>query len=308
MNKVLYSRRYPVSGKRMDSVLIIGCGDIGLRLAGLCHPASVTGVVRSEQSAARLRAHGIAPRILDLDSSIVAGKLPATNHELYYFAPPPPHGDADPRVEAVCAALGAGNRPRKVVYLSTTAVYGDCDGRWIDESAPLRPGTARGQRRLHAERRWLGWGEEQGVPVVVLRVPGIYGPGRLPVERLRQGLPVLAEQESPFTNRIHADDLARVCLLAMQRGRAGEAYNVSDGHPTSMCDYFNRIADALGLPRPPAVDRATAERELSASMLSFLSESKRIVNTKMCQDLGVRLQYPDLDRGLAALLQSGPLE
>ena len=292
----------------MDSVLIIGCGDIGLRLAELCRPAPVTGVVRSEQSAARLRERGIKPRVLDLDGRIGVEQLPAVHHELYYLAPPPSHGDADTRVGAVCAALGGRNRPRKVVYLSTTAVYGDCGGRWIDESAPLRPGTARGRRRLHAERQWLEWGQAQGVPVVVLRVPGIYGPGRLPVGRLRQGLPVLAEQESPFTNRIHADDLARVCLLAMQRGRAGEAYNVSDGHPTSMCDYFNRIADALGLPRPPAVDRATAERELSASMLSFLSESKRIVNTKMCRDLGVRLQYPDLERGLAALLEAGPLE
>lgn len=292
----------------MDSVLIIGCGDIGLRLAELCRPASVTGVVRSEQSVARLLARGIVPSILDLDSAIGAGQLPAASHELYYLAPPPPHGDSDPRVGAVCAALVGSNRPRKVVYLSTTAVYGDCNGRWIDETAPLRPGSARGRRRLDAERQWLGWGEAQGIPVVVLRVPGIYGPGRLPVDRLRQGLPVLAEQESPFTNRIHADDLARVCLLAMKRGCAGEAYNVSDGHPTSMCDYFNRIADALGIPRPPAVDRATAERELSASMLSFLNESKRIVNTKMCQDLGVRLRYPDLERGLAALLQAGALQ
>jgi nucleoside-diphosphate-sugar epimerase len=292
----------------MDSVLIVGCGDIGLRLAGLCSDTPVTGLVRSEPSAARLRARRVLPKLLDLDAPFEPDDLGAADSQLYYLAPPPPHGDTDPRVQAVCAALRGPHRPRKVVYISTTAVYGDCGGRWIDETAPLQPGTARGRRRLDAERRWLKWGESEGVPVVVLRVPGIYGPGRLPLERLRKGLPVLAEQESPFTNRIHADDLARVCLLAMQRGRAGEAYNVADGHPTSMSDYFNRIADILSLPRPPVVDRATAERELSASMLSFLSESKRILNTKMLNELGVRLQYVDLEQGLAGLSQAGPFE
>jgi nucleoside-diphosphate-sugar epimerase len=292
----------------MDSVLIVGCGDIGLRLAGLCGGSPVTGLVRSEHSVARLRARQVRPQLLDLDAPFEPDDLAAANSQLYYLAPPPPRGDTDPRVEAVCAALRGRHRPGKVVYLSTTAVYGDCEGRWIDETAPLRPGTARGRRRLDAERHWLRWGDREGVPVVILRVPGIYGPGRLPLERLRKGLPVLAEQESPFTNRIHADDLARVCLLAMQRGRAGEAYNVSDGHPTSMSDYFNRVADILSMPRPPAVDRATAERELSASMLSFLSESKRILNTKMLDELGVILQYADLDQGLACLAQAGPLE
>ena len=292
----------------MDSVLIVGCGDIGLRLAGLCSGTPVTGLVRTQQSLARLRARQVLPKRLDLDAPFPADNLMAADSQLYYLAPPPPHGETDPRVEAVCAALRGPYRPRKVVYLSTTAVYGDCGGRWIDETAPLQPGTARGRRRLDAERRWLRWGDSQGVPVVVLRVPGIYGPGRLPLERLRKGVPVLAEQDSPFTNRIHADDLARVCLLAMQRGRAGEAYNVSDGHPTSMSDYFNRVADSLSLPRPPVVDRATAETELTASMLSFLSESKRILNTKMLDELGVRLQYADLEQGLAALSQAGPFE
>ncbi|MGD2074478.1 MAG: SDR family oxidoreductase [Gammaproteobacteria bacterium] len=289
----------------MNAVLIIGCGDIGRRLASLCRPAPVTGVVRSPESGARLTTGNITPRVLDLDAPFGAEALPAFGSQLYYLAPPPPHGDSDPRVAAVSGVLRGQNRPQKLVYLSTTAVYGDCGGRWIDETARLVPGTARGRRRLDAERRWLRWGEEQDVPVVVLRVPGIYGPGRLPIERLKQGLPVLAERESPFTNRIHADDLARVCLAAMQQGRAGEAYNVADGHPTTMTDYFNQIADRLGLPRPPVVDRQTAEQVLSPSMLSFLSESKRLLNRKMLDELGVRLRYPDLDHGLAALLETG---
>ena len=127
----------------MDSVLIVGCGDIGLRLAGLCSGTPVTGLVRTQQSLARLRARQVLPKRLDLDAPFAAGDLMAADSQLYYLAPPPPHGETDPRVEAVCAALRGTHRPRKVVYLSTTAVYGDCGGRWIDETAPLQPGTAR---------------------------------------------------------------------------------------------------------------------------------------------------------------------
>jgi len=285
----------------MNSVLIVGCGDIGRRVASLCAPASVVGVVRSEDSASLLREQGIDAKRLDLDGTLTAADLPAAGKQVYYFAPPPPHGESDPRVAAVCATLQGNNCPTKLVYISTTAVYGDCAGAWIDETAALKPGTARGRRRLDAERQLLNWGAKQRIPVVVLRVPGIYGPERLPADRLRRGLPVLAEAEAPFTNRIHADDLARICVAAMQRGRGGEAYNVSDGRPTTMTDYFNRVADRLGLPRPPVVDRKTAERVLSASMLSFLSESKRLINDKMINELGVQLDYPDLETGLARL-------
>jgi nucleoside-diphosphate-sugar epimerase len=292
----------------MNAVLIIGCGDIGLRVARLCQPGAVSGVVRSRDSLARLQASSVVPRLVDLDGPITAADLGAGGARLFYFAPPPPRGDSDPRVAAVCAALTGEERPRKVVYISTTAVYGDCGGRWIDETAPLKPGTARGRRRLAAEQQWLRWGEVQRVPVVLLRVPGIYGPGRVPVERLKNGLPVLSESDSPFTNRIHADDLAEVCLAAMQRGRGGEAYNVADGKPTTMTDYFNRTADALGLARPPVVDRRTAERVLSSSMLSFLGESKRIRNRKMLDELGVELRYPDLEQGLESLSEAGRLE
>ena len=157
----------------MDSVLIVGCGDIGLRLAGLCSGTPVTGLVRTQQSLARLRARQVLPKRLDLDAPFAAGDLMAADSQLYYLAPPPPHGETDPRVEAVCAALRGPHRPRKVVYLSTTAVYGDCGGRWIDETAPLQPGTARGRRRLDAERRWLRWGDNEGGAVGILRVHGI---------------------------------------------------------------------------------------------------------------------------------------
>jgi nucleoside-diphosphate-sugar epimerase len=298
--KALHSLRFRQSGKRMNAVLIIGCGDIGRRVAGALPGVAVTGLVQTATSAGKLRSLGIDARQVDLDASPSVAQLPASGREVYYFAPPPSRGDSDTRVAAVCELLQGDNLPTRVVYISTSAVYGDCAGAWIDEDAPLRPGTDRGRRRLDAERRWLRWSEQTGVPVVILRVPGIYAHDRLPVKRLRDALPVLAEADSPFTNRIHADDLARVCIAAMRQGQSGEAYNVSDGHPTTMTDYFNQVADRLGLPRPPVVPRAEAERVLSASMLSFLGESKRLDNRRMCQRLGVQLMYPDLAAGLAA--------
>lgn len=220
---------------------------------------------------------------------------------LYYFAPPPGEGETDTRMENLLAALDVAALPARVIYLGTTGVYGDCAGAWITEEQPPAPHTSRGRRRLAAETALRAWGGAVGVPVVILRVPGIYGPGRLPVERLHRGSPVVREEESPFTNRIHADDLARVCAAAAERGAAG-VYNVSDGHPTTMTDYFNRVADLLGLPRPPVVSMEEARRTFSPAMLSYLEESRRLDNRKMREELGVELLYPDLDHGLPACL------
>lgn len=286
----------------MNPVLIIGCGDIGERLAGrLPDAAEPLGLVRSEAGVARLRAAGIGTIQADLDAPLPDDRVPVAEAEVYYFAPPPNSGEQDTRVRSLCSWLEEpARRPQRLVYISTSAVYGDCEGGWIDETAALRPGTTRGKRRLDAERQWLGWSKRTGVPVVILRVPGIYAHDRLPVRRLREGLPVLDESESPYTNRIHADDLAAVCLAAMRNGEPGEAYNVADGQPTSMTDYFFRVADALGLPRPPVVNRDAADKVLSASMMSFLQESKRLDNRRML-GLGVELEYPNLAAGLAGV-------
>jgi len=286
----------------MSPVLIVGCGDIGRRIAARVHDVECMGIVRGENSGKHLIDQGITPLLLDLDGAVDATSLPDPVGDLYYLVPPSAQGMIDRRASVFLAALeSAPKRVRKLLYLSTSAVYGDCGGAWIDETAPLVPGTDRGRRRLDAENRMREWGRRTGVPVVILRVPGIYGPGRLPLDRLRKGLPVLCEAESPYTNRIHADDLAEVCIAAMARGRAGEAYNVSDGNPTTMCDYFERVARHAGLPLPPKVDRATAQKQLSEGMLSFLAESKRLKNDKLVQELKVRLQYPDLNAGLAAI-------
>lgn len=191
-------------------------------------------------------------------------------------------------------------QPRRILYISTTGVYGDCGGEWVDETRPVNPGVDRAWRRWDAEQRLRRWREQTGAELVILRVAGIYGPGKLPLARLRKGLPMVAPEQAPWTNRIHVDDLVQACLLGMQRGRDGEVYNACDGSPGNMADYFNRVADLAGLPRPPVIDLADAEGSLSAGLRSYLGESRRLRNDKLLQELGLVLRYPDLEAGLPA--------
>jgi nucleoside-diphosphate-sugar epimerase len=287
----------------MKPVFIVGCGDMGRRVAALCRQAgeSVFGLARSEKSAARLVANGIQVVSGDLADPTGLQDLPTAAADIYYFAPPPNEGETDPQVGHFLAAIAPAALPAKVVLISTTAVYGDCKGRWITEAQPVNPQTARGKRRLDAERQLRAWSARTGVPVVILRVGGIYGPQRLPLARLRQGLPILHEAESPYTNRIHEDDLARICVAAAERGVAGAVYNVSDGHPGTMSQYFKAVARACGLPPPPEVSLAEAQQVMSAGMLSYLQESRRLDNHKLLAELKVSLHYPSLADGLAAL-------
>jgi len=188
-----------------------------------------------------------------------------------------------------------------VLYISTSGVYGDCSGAVVTEQTPLDPQTARARRRVDAENLLGEWGKHRNIPVVVLRVTGIYGPGRWPLARLKEGHPVLCEEEAGLTNRIHADDLANICLVAAEKASAGEFYNVSDGHPTSMTNYFNAVADAFGLPRPPQIPMEEARKVMTPLMLSYIVESRHMDNRKLLEELGVELQYPDLEKGLSIL-------
>lgn len=278
---------------------IIGFGDIGQRVAGhyLAQGARVGAMGRTAPPpalSACLWQHA------DLDVPASLQGLATTGSGVFYLAPPPTSGAGDTRIAAWLASLSAQSAPRKLVMVSTTAVYGDCAGAWITEQTPLRPDTDRGRRRLDAERQLQAWSAQSGVPVVILRVAGIYGPARLPLDKLRSGAPVIREDEAWFTNRIHEDDLTQVCVAAMARAPAGAIYNVADGQPSTMTDYFFRIADAFNLPRPPVVSRAEAQRVLSPAMWSYLNESKRIDNRKMLTELGVTLRYPSLREGLLA--------
>lgn len=283
----------------MNLIFVVGCGDIGQRVARLwrARGAEVRALARSEAAAARLAAAGITPVAGDLDTPASLGTLPLNGATVYYFAPPPPQGETDPRMHAFTAA---GLHPARVIYISTSGVYGDRRGAWVDEDTPPVPGTDRAHRRLEAETTLRAWGRAAGVAVTILRVGGIYGPGRWPLERLRAGTPVLREEECGYTNRIHADDLAAICVAAAERGGEDRIYNVSDGRNGTMTQYFYAVADRFGLPRPPALTMAEARQRLSPAMLSYLTESRRMDNRRMLDELGVTLQYPDLAVGLAA--------
>ncbi len=280
--------------------LIVGCGDVGCRLALrlMARGIAVTGVVRSPSSAAALERLGIAALTADVDADVIAD-LPAVDW-LFHFAPPPETGEADPRLIGTLAALDA--PPLRLVYLSTSAVYGDCAGRWIDESESLKPKSARGHRRLDAERTALAYAAREGIAAMILRVPGIYGPGRLPLQRLTSGAPLVQRDQSPYTNRIHADDLAAAAQRVAELGMAGAAYNVSDGQPTTMTDYFLRCAALLGVPPPIEQPLEEAMKTMSPMLKSFLEESKRLSNRRLVEELGWRPQYPSLDAGLPASL------
>ena len=274
-------------------ILIVGCGDIGLRIAArhLAAQHRVTGLVRSADAAARLASLGIAPLLLDLDNHWRAPQSDA----LYWCAPPPSFGLDDPRLANALSSLAA--PAQGLLYISTTGVYGDCQGRWIDEAEPLKAQSERGQRRLAAELHLRAWAARSGARTVTLRVPGIYGRGRLPLARLKSGAPVLLAEQSPYTNRIHAEDLADAAVLALREGVAGGAYNVADGTPTTMTDYFNQCAELLALPRPLQVDFDTARAEFSPMLLSFMEESRRIDPVRL-RALGFKPRFASLAEGL----------
>lgn len=293
----------------MKKICISGCGDIGQRVAKRYLTEFITsnteievyGLTRRQEVRQQMQDIGIKPVIADLDQPDSLPTLLTAESTLFHLAPPPGTGQTDPRFRALLAACGESGLPSKVVLLSTTAVYGDCQGNWIDESEPVNPQTDRGKRRLDAESALREWAERTQVSCVILRVSGIYGLGRLPVERLQKGLPILREDQAPFSNRIHQDDLAMVCVAAAERAPNGATYNVCDGHPSTMSHYFKSVAAAMGLPLPPEIDMQQAQKELSAGMLSYLNESRRMDNAKLLQELGVQLQYPDLEAGLANL-------
>ncbi len=285
----------------MQDIFIMGCGYLGQKLAEKVFSETdeleVMALVRSSASNQRLQQLGIITVPGNLDSAGMLTELPTDNTVLYYFAPPPATGSQDTRLRALLSALKPKQYPDKIVLISTTGVYGDCGGEWIDEQQPVKPQTERAQRRLDAETQLQAWQAQTGVPTVILRVAGIYGAERLPIERLKAGTPVLAAAESPYSNRIHIDDLVEACLLASEPDAEG-IYNISDGNPTTMTDYFFQVADALKIARPPEISWAEAQQQFSPEMLSYLSESKRLKIDRICKGLEFQPYYPNLKQGL----------
>jgi len=283
--------------------LIAGCGYTGLRLARRLQPQwRVAALARSDAAAASLTAVGVTPVRADLDATLATGALApaADGAALAYLVPPPETGENDPRLARFLAALGAA-RPTAFLYMSTTGVYGDARGDLVTEASPVAPANDRSRRRVAAEATAGAWCASRGVRCVVLRVPGIYGPHRLPLERLRRAEPVLRTEDAGPGNRIHVDDLVAACLAVLERPAQG-TFNVTDGNPATTTEFLQRTAALAGLPSPPLVSLAVAADRISPGMLAFLRESRRVDNRRMLEQLGVVLRYARLDDGIAASL------
>ena len=285
----------------MKRILIIGCGDIALRVIPQLTPRyRVYALVRNPAHVENLRKSGVIPLIGDLDDRISLSRIPGLADLVLHFAPPAnsPLAKAgfrefsDIRTHNLLAALSLGTPPGSLIYISTSGVYGDCAGDRVSESRAVNPGSARGELRVDAERQIHSWARRCCVRASILRVPGIYAAERLPLERLHAGMPAIVAGEDGYSNHIHADDLARICVAALQRGKPCRIYHASDDDEMKMGDYFDAVADAYELPRPPRLARDEVQRAVSPMMYSFMNESKRLSNTRIKRELKVRLRYP----------------
>lgn len=289
-------------------MLITGCGDVGLRLLRqlVALPAGVRVIAsaRRTEQLDEIRALGGLPIRVDLDNGRSLGRLASFATRVVHLAPPPGNGTGDPRTRRLIAALSMGSQrqsPRRWAYVSTTGVYGNCDGAIINENRPCHPDSERARRRVAAETLLRAASRRATARTSLLRAPGIYAAERLPLDRLRGGLPALRPDEDVWTNHIHADDLAHACWLALVRGLPGRAINVVDDSSLRMGEYFDQVADALGFPRPPRLARSELARQVSPMMLSFMSESRRIENVRMRKELRLRLRFPTVSHQLALL-------
>ncbi len=287
---------------RRERVLIVGCGDVGLRVAaGLNGRAKLLALTSSSQRIALLRQRGMTPLSGDLDWPDSLRRLAGLATRVLHLAPPPSEGWQDARTRALVQVLRRRSAPRSLVYGSTSGVYGDCAGAIVSEARATRADTPRARRRVDAEANVRFYGRASGVRSSILRIPGIYAPDReggTPAARLRKGTPVLRAEDDVFTNHIHADDLARACVMALWRGKPQRVYNTNDDTCLKMGDYFDLAADLYGLVRPPRVARSTAQSELPLMLLSFMSESRRLDNTRLKRELRLQLKYPTVKDGL----------
>ena len=291
---------------RRPRLLIVGCGDVGVRVlralsqGGVAPRLRVLALTSNPERVAELRSLGAEPLLGNLDAPATLRRLAGLATHVLHFAPPPQAGESDPRTTALLRALRLRTLPSALVYISTSGVYGDCGGAWVTETRAVAPTSARAKRRVQAEQSVRRFGRD-GVRVSVLRVPGIYASDRAngtPEARLRRGTPVLRAQDDVVTNHIHADDLARACLAALWHGAPQRIYNLSDETQLPMGDYFDLAADLYGLPRPPRIARSDAAQHLGEMQMSFMSESRRLDATRMACELGLSLTYPTVAEGL----------
>jgi len=287
---------------RRERVLLVGCGDVGLRVAALMR--SQVRLLALTSSAARvseLRTLGITPLLGNLDEPSSLRRLAGLATRVVHLAPPLESDLGDPRTHALTRVLRRRSRPESLVYGSTSGVYGDCEGAVATETRAASPFTSRAKRRICAESLVRHYGRATGVPSTVLRIPGIYAPNRVggtPRERLLRGTPMLRAEDDVYTNHIHADDLARACVAALWRGAPQRVYNTNDDTCLKMGQYFELAADLYGLPRPERLSRAEAQQRLPLALLSFMSESRRMDNSRLKKELRLKLRYPTVAQGL----------
>ena len=290
--------------RRRPTLLIVGCGDVGLRVAKILRGRwRLIGITSSPGRCAELRAAGIVPLVADLDRPATLQRAAGLADAVLHLAPPPLQGASDPRTAHLLQALARRGVVRRIVYGSTSGVYGDCGDAFIDETRAVAPATDRARRRVDAEQRLRWHCRAFGTCVTELRIPGIYAgdrEGGHPRERLGRGTPALAPQDDVYTNHIHADDLARACVAALHRGLPQRIVHASDDTELKMGDYFDLAAALCGLPKPPRITREQAREQLSPMLLSFMSESRRLDNTRLKRELRLKLRYPTAHTGLLA--------
>ena len=286
----------------MDKITIIGCGDIGFRVSRelIKQGHHVRATIHYEEGTKVPQSIGIETMIADFDYQEDVPNIPLHGEKLFYFMPPQGGGSSDYRMMNFCRKLAVDNCPRKIIYISTSGVYGDCGDELVTEETPINPQTSRAKRRVSAEQQLQEQAEKLGFDLVILRVTGIYGPGRLPISQLNKGHEVLKAEDAPRTNRIHSLDLVRICLAAMEKGKNGDIFNVCDGQESSMSQYFMAVADLYELPQPRQLSWAEAEKEMNPLTFSFLKESRRMSNQKLLEGLEIELSYPTLEEGLLA--------
>lgn len=290
------------------TLLIVGCGDIALRVASLLQTHyRILGLYRNLDSADHLRLHGIIPIYGNLDLPRSLEKLAGIAQLVLHLAPPSSQGLYDCRTAHLLSALARRTKkhaailPQRLIYISTSGVYGDCHGALIDETHPVHPESDRAIRRIDAERRIRNWGKRNHISVSILRVPGIYAANRLPLTRLREGHPALLDTEDSYTNHIHADDLAQIIYAALRHARPNRIYHTCDDSHLKMGEYFDLVADHFGLPRSPRITRIQAQKQISPTMLSFMKESRRLKNQRLRKELHVKLLYPTVYDGIKAV-------
>jgi nucleoside-diphosphate-sugar epimerase len=335
---------------RRPRVLIVGCGDVGMRCVPLLRPrAHVFALTSHAARCAELRAAGVTPLVGDLDDRRSLERLARLAPTVLHLAPPQKSGDDDRRTRALLATLSTAGRmsaraarlpvapiarlrrarasslyaetpdivpdrvrraaapraPVRIVYASTTGVYGDCGGAWIDETRATLPANARAKRRVSAERQLRRASARGSVAASIARIPGIYARNRLPLARLEKGTPALVDRDDVYTNHIHADDLARILVRLATHGRPARAVHASDDSSLKMGEYFDAVADAFGLARAPRITRAQADEQIEPMLLSFMRESRRLVNRRLKEELRVRLRYPSVDDFLREVAGEG---